>query len=170
MMKVKMETGNIDFQRSYKLRPPRIKKNHKNKNQYVGLNENDGLKILQPAPATNVDYGTPPKPLSDSTNTHLWVINERCVLYIREICIERIRYALPKHTNLTGGGKAYIGGEMWFKSDTELWISGWSGRYPPKDAAQLDYAVKVFELFGYQVHSLGWNEKDGEAMRFLETS
>ena len=163
-----------DFRGSYQLRSPRIKKNSKNKNQYVGLNENDGLKTLQPAPATNVTPGTPPKSSSDNgTNTHLWVITERGVLYIPEVRIKRIRYALPKHSNLTGGGEAYLGGEMWFESDTTLWINGWSGRYPPKNAAQLKEAVRVFESFGYRVHSLGWNEKDGEkgkARRFLDTS
>lgn len=143
------------FRRNYQLRPPRRKKDH-TKNQYVGLNKRDGLKTLQQAPTTKVDYGTSPKSSSDNgTNTYLWVINERGVFYIKEVRIKRIGDAEPKHSNLTGGGKAYLGGEMWFESDTTLWINGRSGRYPPESAAQLNEAVRVFKSLGYRVHLLG---------------
>ena len=170
---MKLDNHVLDrFMQDHKLCSPRIEETDDNKHQYIELNESDGLKTLQPAPATNViDYGTPPKSSSDNgTNTHLWVINERGLLYIKEVRIERIGDEVPKHTNLTGGGEAYLGGEMWFKSDTALWINGWSGRYPPESAAQLKKAVRVFKSFGYRVHSLGWNKKERKARRFLETS
>ena len=155
------------FRRRYQLRPPRIAP--QNPNQTVGLDASDGLRILQPAPDTNVIYGSPPKSLSDKTTTYLWVIDARGVPYILEFRIARIG-AMPKHTNLTGGNKAYLGGEMWFESNTALCISGGSGRYPPQNAAQLEDAVKVFESFGYSVASLGWDKEQGRARRWLETS
>ena len=67
----------------------------------------------------------------------------------------------PKHTNLTGDRKAYVGGELWFFDSTTLLISGGSGRYPPLDEQQLASAVEVFRSFGYKVTSLGWDPEEG---------
>ena len=64
---------------------------------------------------------------------------------------------LPKHTNLTGGGEAYVGGELWFASNDSLYVSGGSGRYPPIDSRQLEQAVGVFRHYGYEARSLGWD-------------
>lgn len=155
------------FRQRYPLRPPKF---IRDPSEAVKLNESDGLRLLQPAPAPNVIYAPPPKSMSDKTTPYLWVIDERGgVHYILEVHIARIG-AKPKHTNLTGGGEAYLGGEMWFKSNTALYISGGSGRYPPESAGQLKEAVRVFESLGYRVYSLGWNEEEGRARRFLETS
>ena len=76
-------------------------------------------------------------------------------------------HSLPKHTNLTGGAHAYLGGEMWFVSDIALYISGGSGRYPPENRTQLDEASRVFESFGYEVISLGWDDALGMPRRAL---
>lgn len=65
--------------------------------------------------------------------------------------------SVPKHTNLTGGGQAYLGGELWFTSATSIYLSGGSGRYPPLDATQLEEATEVFRSFGYEALSLGWD-------------
>ena len=73
-----------------------------------------------------------------------------------------------KHTNLTGGGEAYLGGELWFTSETSLYLSGGSGRYPPRDATQLEEATEVFRSFGYEVISLGWDHEARRALRDLE--
>lgn len=139
------------------------------RSEAIMLNASDGLSILQPAPATGVIYETPPKSRSDKTTPYLWVIDERGVPYILEVRIARIG-ALPKHTNLTGGGAACLGGEMWFETNTALCISGASGRYPPQNAAQLADAVRVFESFGYRVASLGWDKENEVARRWLEMS
>ena len=84
-----------------------------------------------------------------------------------EIAIVSIGDILPKHSNLTGSGEAYLGGELWFTSASSLYVSGGSGRYPPLNAAQLEEAVEVFESFGYEVTSLGWDHIWGEPMRNL---
>lgn len=73
----------------------------------------------------------------------------------------------PKHTNLTGGGEAYLGGELWFFSVSRIYVSGGSGRYPPADARQLADAVLVFETLDYDVESLGWDVD--AAKRYLES-
>lgn len=72
----------------------------------------------------------------------------------------------PKHTNLTGGGEAYLGGELWFCSVSRIYVSGGSGRYPPANARQLADAVLIFETLAYDVESLGWN--GDSAKRILE--
>lgn len=156
-----------DFRRRYESRPPEPDR-IRDASETVRIDARDGLRFLEPAPATGVTYGTPPKSSSEKTNLYLWVIDERGVPYLLEVSIARIG-AAPKHTNLTGGDKAYLGGEAWFESDTALCISGGSGRYPPQNPAQIDEAVKVFESFGYRVASLGWDKEDGAARRWLET-
>lgn len=133
------------------------------------LGPEHGIRLLAPAPATDYLRGSPPLSLKDEgDNRYLWVIDSRGVPYIFEAPIDAIGNALPKHTNLTGGGEAYLGGEMWFKSDVSLYISGGSGRYPPEDENQLEAVKHVFEAFDYEVVSLGWDHSFGAAARVLE--
>ncbi len=73
----------------------------------------------------------------------------------------------PKHTNLTAGGEAYIGGELWFRNHQSIYLSGGSGRYPARTEQHLADAVKVFEGYGYDVQSLGWNREMNKAKRTL---
>lgn len=132
------------------------------------LSTQDGLRHLSPAPVTDVLFGKPPVSLEDpGQHRYLWVIDASGVPYIGEIPIPAIGMK-PKHTNLTGGQEAYLGGEMWFASSDALYISGGSGRYPPQDSRQLEEAGEVLELFDYSVTSLGWDDGTGTAKRFLE--
>ena len=71
----------------------------------------------------------------------------------------------PKHTNLTGGKPAYIGGELWFAGARHMFVSGGSGRFHPLDEEQLSAAIDVFSSFSYMVTSLGWDSASGSAMR-----
>jgi hypothetical protein len=103
----------------------------------------------------------------ESTNTYLWVIDHRGVPYIIDAETTVLEGQRPKHTNLTGDGEAYVGGELWFKTGSFLYVSGASGRYRPISEQQLKDAVKVFEAFGYEVQSLGWDEESGPK-RYLE--
>ena len=136
----------------------------------IQLEENDGFRLLALAPASNVLYGAPPSPRAEEVNTYLWVIDANGIPYVLEAPILAIGRAYPKHTNLTGGAEAFLGGEMWFTSGMALYISGGSGRYPPRDATQLEEAVQVFESFGYVVTSLGWDNTTGKAKRRLEVT
>ena len=82
--------------------------------------------------------------------------------------MEALRNNWPKHTNLTGGGLAYLGGELWFSGDSSMYLSGGSGRYPPRDELQMEDAVAVFEAYNYVVTSLGWDTEGGQAERVLK--
>ena len=154
------------FRCRYSLRPPQWPPSPSEKHQ---LSAADGLRALCRAPAREVLWGTPPRSRSDpGQHRYLWVIDANGIPYIRESPIQAICHRLPKHTNLTGGGSAYLGGELWFGSCTHLYVSGGSGRYPPIDSGQLDCAVQVFRDFGYHVTSLGWDEGTDSARRFRE--
>ncbi len=154
-----------DFRCRYTPGPPR---SFSGPREMVRLQEKDGLRFLQFAPATGVSTGTPPRSLKDrSTNRYLWVIDKDGIPYIIESRVPVID-SKPKHTNLTGGGDAYLGGEVWFKSFSSLYVSGGSGRYPPRDVRQLEKAGQVFESFGYAVIPLGWDYGTGRAKRYLE--
>ena len=136
----------------------------------IRLGAEHGVRLLSPAPAVDVKMGSPPAFTGDpnARNRYLWVIDQSGIPYIIEEPSPVIENNLPKHTNLTGGGDAYLGGEMWFASEEALLVSGGSGRYPPLNAVQLEEAVGVFEAFGYEVTSLGWDNEAGMAIRDWE--
>ena len=161
-------TGVLDeFRHRHPLRsPPSSVHPHED----IPLGAEDGLRVLETAPAIDVEIGFPPvsRDDMDSTNRYLWVIDQRGVPYTIERPLAAIEGNEPKHTNLTGGKQAYVGGEMWFASGEALYLSGGSGRYPPTDARQLKETVQVFESLGYKVRSLGWDQDAGRALRHWE--
>ena len=137
----------------------------------IQIEAEQGFRLLGLAPARSVSFGCPPASRTEpGANRYLWVIDERGIPYILEEPLAAICSNLPKHTNLTGGGRAYLGGEMWFSSPMEMYVSGGSGRYPPVDRRQLEDAVQVLRSFGYEVDSLGWDDGTGMARRRLESS
>lgn len=125
-----------------------------------------GLRLLGTAPVKDVVTGFPPRRWGEPSNRYLWVIDDRGIPYIQEAPLPILADRLPKHTNLTAGGLAYIGSELWFGSYESLYVSGASGRYPPQDAQHLADAVTVFESFGFQATSLGWDSDNDEARRY----
>ena len=155
----------INFRAQYQARGPRIQPAGV---EAVLLPPSSGFKLLPTAPALGVAFGHPPNSRRSGRNRYLWVINDAGVPFIQEIPIAALNGREPKHTNLTGGGPAYMGGELWFETDTRIFVSGGSGRYPPYGAQQLEDAVGVFAAYQYTVTSLGWNPESGEAKRRLE--
>ena len=128
------------------------------------------MRILGKAPASSVLCGSPPKMAGGGIHTYLWVIDERGVAYILARDRPELGGRPPKHTNLTGGSMAYVGGEMWFETGSSLWISGDSGRYRPQSAVHLEDSAAVFRSFGYLVQSLGWDEETDSPNLILEES
>ena len=131
----------------------------------------DGLRFLQEAPVSDVDFGHPPKQSdSQGCNTYLWVIDGRGVPYLLEISMSMLGDNPPKHTNLTGGKQAYLGGQLWFAGPCRMYVSGGSGRFPPLDEEQLTAAIDVFSSFKYKVISLGWDSESGARRHIQEPS
>ena len=156
------------FRERHRLQPPRFWGSDMQRKQ---LEKKDGLRLLEPAPANNVLTGRPPLSQNESgCYRYLWVIDAKGIPYIIESPVTAIGCQMPKHTNLTDGMEAYLGGEMWFASQESLYISGGSGRYPPSDEQQLQEAVEVFESFDYAVKSLGWDNETDRARRYTQAS
>lgn len=129
----------------------------------------DGLRFLHEAPVSDVEFGRPPNhSQGQGCNTYLWVIDGRGVPYLLEISKSILGDSPPKHTNLTGGKQAYVGGQLWFTDPSGMYVSGGSGRFPPTDEEQLTAAIEVFSSFKYTVISLGWNSETGWAWRHLQ--
>ena len=109
-----------DFRSRYDLRSPEFIGNQR---EVAQLDRNSGLRLLKPAPAMDIAVGFPPSSSADdTTNRYLWVIDGQGIPYIIESPIAVIGHKLPKHTNLTGGGDAYLGGEMWFSSTISIFM------------------------------------------------
>ena len=129
----------------------------------------NAVMLLPEAPAMGVSLGRPGEGHGSlATNTYIWVIDEDGIPYVLDVGLPELGGRRPKHTNLTLGANAYVGGEMWFEAADALWVSGGSGRYHPVSEDQLGASVRVFEYFGYSVRSLGWDLEGGVARRFLE--
>ena len=129
----------------------------------------NAVRFLPKAPVSDVEFGVPPRDTEDrGCNRYLWVIDTRGIPYLIERPMSVLGRKLPKHTNLTGGGPAYIGGELWFAGTRSMFVSGGSGRFPPLGEDQLSAAVAVFSSFSYVVTSLGWDSAAGRAMRVLQ--
>lgn len=93
--------------------------------------------------------------------THIWL-----VLY------EDVRLALEEgtsgrttargrlaHTNLSGGSPAFAGGELWFRDESSVWLTGGSGRYPPRSAEELDDLSAAYRAAGFTVCCAGWDSE-----------
>ena len=155
------------FRGNYTLRKPKKPDDHPRESKEI--ESKDGLAFLRQAPASGVKFGNPQKPEDPARNTYLWVIDHRGIPYLIESPMAILDCHLPKHTNLTGGKSAYIGGQLWFSDANSIYVSGGSGRFPPLNERQLEAAIGVFSSFKYTVQSLGWNRGTGYARRVLES-
>lgn len=103
----------------------------------------------------------------------LWVISGDSVVYALELGkfgLARVRGRLA-HTNLTGGGVAYSGGELWFMDGSrQLVLNGASGRYRPRSSDEIDCVCEAFSATGFDVISMGWDEGTNEPRRVLRES
>ena len=90
---------------------------------------------------------------SYSEKCFLWVIDEMSIKIIWEKTSNVRRY--PKqyvcHTNITGCAKAYIGGEMYFCEDGNIYVNFKSDRYGWVDSDDhKKSAIKYMEKVGYK--------------------
>lgn len=106
----------------------------------------------------------PPEPTSDQLQgnpRHLWVVREDDVVTSLEYCNfgQSLRTGSVKHTNLTGGAAAYAGGEMIKIDDRTICVVGWSGRYPVRNAEEMNAIATAFHDSGYSVWSMGFDDE-----------
>lgn len=146
-----------DFLARFPLQPPQRRLTDP-ESDFIELLPEDGLRILGPAPAVEVVITKPPAKKGDP-DCYLWVIDSRGLPYILErAATSRLPPDRPvKHPNLTGGRPASCGGELWFVSNSAIWVNGCSGRYMPRSEDELDTAATLFRALGYEVTSFGWD-------------
>lgn len=102
---------------------------------------------------------TPPEIEPAPAEAHLWAVTHEDVVHAPELCpfgADREAGRI-KHSNLTGGGDAYCGGELLVLNDNTVVINGCSGRYRMRDAAEMRAVASAFRGSGYNVWSMGWN-------------
>jgi len=134
--------------------------------QLAPVTEGDGLFLLNDIPTADVPLGRPRRSDSDrGEHCHLWVIDGRGRPCIAEKPLPRLGDDWLHHTNLTGGGQASVGGEIWFDEPSRIYLSGSSGRYPPRDRAHLEAAEDLFRAVGFNVVTLGWDSETDRPMR-----
>ena len=148
-----------EFLQRYPPRPFRPKQNLANypSVELQPVNSADGYWCLNEVP-TGPQEGSPRRSQdNDGENCHLWVIDERGRPCISQAPLGRLGADKLHHTNLTGGGSASVGGEVWFDQMPRIYLSGSSGRYPPEGASHLEAAEQLFRAVGFEVFSLGWD-------------
>jgi hypothetical protein len=101
---------------------------------------------------------------NDPETRHLWVLWAGGAPYVLERAPQvraPLASGVAKHTNLTGGGAASCGGELWIDDvdATKLYVNGASGRYGPKTPKQLEDAADFLRGRGFVVVSCGWDDE-----------
>lgn len=158
-----------DYRDEYPERDPDQSK-IKNNDEIRELTCADGLVEFPFPEFPNYFSGQPRRGINDTaSNTYIWAIERDRIPVIIESCWvgNNLESGIVKHTNLTGGGKAHCGGEIWFTDGHTFYLSGGSGRYPPRSRDELGKIVNIFESCGYKVTSLGWDDDNNMPARFL---
>ena len=134
-----------------------------NPDEHRLLGSSDGVRQIRTPPAIAEERHVPSR--QGDVGCHLWVINEDGIPYIleRAAIANSLQSGVVYHTNLTGGGPASSGGELWVDpgDDAKLYINGCSGRYGPETEEELDDAASVFMNLDFSVQSFGWDRDAG---------
>ena len=98
-------------------------------------------------------------PATASLVASLWAIRNEDVVHAPKHCAFGHARAAGevKHSNLTGGDVAFSAGELLFVGPGTIVVTGDSGRYGPRDAAEMHDVALAFRESGYIVYSLGYD-------------
>lgn len=81
---------------------------------------------------------------------YLWVIDKDGLRIVLEaIKNPESERGIMCHTNITGGNRAFQGGELWFGEDKKVYINWFSGRYGYPTPDQWIAVVEYFKYVGY---------------------
>lgn len=122
----------------------------------------DGLRcwvdgpVESPGPVPLVKPEVPEQP----NGRRLWVVTIEHVLHALEACEfgAKREAGTAKHSNLTGGGRAFAGGELVFLNEATIAITGSSGRYRLRGGEEMAAIERAFIESGYNVWSMGYNQ------------
>lgn len=160
-----------EFIRKYPPHSPR--KPHDNEDQLIKMGANEGVKQMSAPPAEASARRVPAK--KGDLGCHLWIMDGAGLPYLLERCeaAQSLASGVIKHTNLSGGGEASSGGELWVDpaDDHKVYVNGCSGRYGPTTEEELEDVVEVFKQMGFDVKSFGWNpDLEQPAMVLIDDS
>lgn len=128
--------------------------------------------LFRMAPIVSWIEGAPPVGTKAGGQKYLWVIRSSGMPYAQEsgpLGLSIAGRGRLAHTNLTGGEDAHCGGELWFRGECDIWLTGGSGRYPPRCQEELEAVVAAICCAGYTVRSAGWSDEIcGPARYFRE--
>lgn len=160
------------YRLAYGARAPNLEE-RKYEDETDDLSDRPDVFSVGMAPSASATVGMPPdRPRSSGISMHIWLVTPSDVIAALEEgesgkTTRRQRLA---HTNLVGGKQAHAGGELWFKDGASIWLTGGSGRYPPKSNAELGEIVEAYRASGYTVCSCGWDEGNDGPARFFRGS
>jgi hypothetical protein len=159
------------YRHDFPARPP-DESRIRSRDELRQITKGEGLAVLSTAPAEGVVTGQPPiSDLRRSPEKYLWVVDPGTIPFaLEELPGVSLQRGYLSHTNLTGGGDAHSGGEMWFVDTSTIHINGASGRYPARSAKELDMVAQAFKACGYRVASMGWDSGTNSAARYLRGS
>ncbi len=143
-----------------------------NQDQVKQMTLENGLLEWVDGPVLIKTAGAPPLLEKDQIeDLSLWVVRGDDVVHAEERCefATGLESKVIKHTNLTGGTPAFSGGELMFLDAETVVVNGCSGRYGPRNKAELQHAVRAFAESGYRVWSMGFDEETNRPARFLGT-
>ncbi len=146
--------------------PPKVpKKPHANDDEIRLLGSSDGVILVGPAPLETARKAHPNSKDADLAR-QLWVFSVAesapsiPSIAERTVVVPPLQSGKVKHSNLTGGGKASCGGELWVDpaNARKLYVNGASGRYGPDSEKELADAVAVFSGLGFETVNFGWDD------------
>lgn len=157
------------YRETYPERPPSLAK-LKYDDELHQITSADGLLELSLSPMTNVSLGPAPRnPNEAKDRKYLWVVANSNLPVSLENGPNRafLSRKYLSHTNLTGGGPAHSGGELWFEAPTSIVINGGSSRYTPRGLDEVKEVAGALKACGYEVAHMGWDDEAWSSDRFL---
>ena len=134
------------------------------------MSPEDGLMCWVDGPVESPGPEPKSKPdLSDQlAGQRLWVVTKEHVLHALEACDfgAKREAGAAKHSNLTGGGRAFVGGELVFLNEATIAITGSSGRYRLRNGKEMAAIERAFVQSGYNVWSMGYNQDVNRPNKF----
>lgn len=157
------------YRREYPARAPDLNR-RRFENDCLDVRREPSVNELECAPVRVVAVGAPPdRANDDGTNKMLWVVATDGVPWAQEL--DSPWRALGReslsHTNLTGGGDAHSGGELWFRDTQSVYLNGGSGRYEPRSPEEMTAVEDAFRAAGLLVASCGWNIETAKPRRYF---
>lgn len=163
-------TPNFDLYRTeFSLQLPDLA-NKRHDDEVIDVSSNSDVYSFLAAPATDFLLGDPPtRPRTAGEKMHIWLVLPRDVVFSEEAGASgaSTHRGRLSHTNLSGGGEAHCGGELWFRDEQSIWITGGSSRYAPRSGEELQAITKSFLSSGYSVCSCGWDSENAAPARFF---